>query len=159
MFDAPLEGWYAWLGLAVAAAAFLGVVASLPTAPPPDAADVAATVETVAAADPPAAARYRLGADAVRITTGTVALRSDGGTATARLAAAGIVPVPAATPLAGVVLGDPPGRAFDSPDAFADAVADARATAGRDANWTAGRTVHVRHVSWGETDVTLVHVP
>ena len=163
MLDAPVDVWYAWLGLAIAATATLGVVASLPSTPPPDASAVAGTVDTVAAAEPPAAARYRLGSDptsvAARVTTRGVSLRSDGGTASAAFDSASVVPVDRGGPLAGVALGDPPGRAFATPRAFAEAVAAARDAGDRsDATWTAGRTLHARHVSWGETDVTLVVV-
>ncbi|WP_435064104.1 DUF7283 family protein [Halobaculum sp. EA56] len=159
MFDAPVDVWYAWLGLAVAGAVALGTVSALPTAPPPDAAAVAGTVDTVTAAEAPAAARYRLLADEVRVTTRGVSLRSDGGTAFAAFAVGAVVPVERGGPLAGVALGDPPGRAFETPASFAGAVERARA-AGRagDAEWTTGRTLHARHVSWGETDVTLVLV-
>lgn len=157
MFDAPVDVWYAWFGLAVAGAVTLGVVSGLPTAPPPDAVSVAGTVNTVAAADPPATARYRLAADAVRVTTRGVSLRSDGGSAYAAFASRSVVPVADGGPLAGVVLGDPPDRAFRTTERFAAAVGSARA-AGKvaDAEWTTGRTLYVRHVSWGETDVTLV---
>ena len=150
MLDAPIDGWYAWLGLAV--------VATLPTAPPPDANNVAATVDTVAAAAPPAAARYRLGADAAQVTPDGVSLRSDGGTASATFAVGSTVPVDTGTRLAGVALGDPPGRAFETRGAFAAAVGDARNASNGDRNWTAGDTLYARHVSWGETDVTLVLV-
>lgn len=157
MFDAPVDAWYAWLGLAAAATVSLGAVSALPTAPPPDARAVAGTVDAVAAADAPAAARYRLGADAVRVTAGGVSLRSDGGTAVARFRAptGTIVPVRPGGPLAGVALGDPLERSYPTRAGFADAVAAARRG---EADWVAGRTLHARHVSWGETDVTLVLV-
>ncbi|GAA0194063.1 DUF7283 family protein [Halobaculum roseum] len=163
MIDAPLDVWYAWLGLAIAGAVTLGVVSGLPTAPPPDAVSVAATVDTVAAADPPATARYRIAADRVRVTTRGVSLRSDGGSAFAGFGTDTVVPVDPGGPLAGVVLGDRPRRAFDSPGEFAVAVATARAEGSptetdSGGDWTAGRTLHARHVSWGETDVTLVLV-
>ena len=38
MFEAPLDAWYVWLGLAAVSATAVGVVAGLPAAPPPDAA-------------------------------------------------------------------------------------------------------------------------
>jgi len=161
MLDAPVDVWYAWLGLAIAGTVTLGVASGLPSAPPPDASGVARTVDTVAVASAPAAARHRLGSGAtevaVRVTTHGVSLRSDGGSASAEFASASVVPVERGDRLAGVALGDPPGRAFATPAAFAEAVATAR-EAGEPANatWSAGRTLHVRHVSWGETDVTLV---
>ncbi|QZX99728.1 DUF7283 family protein [Halobaculum rubrum] len=165
MIDAPLDVWYAWIGLAVAGAVTLGVVSGLPTAPPPDAVSAAETVDTVAAADPPATARYRVTADRTRVTTRGVSLRSDGGSAFAAFGTDSVVPVDSGDALAGIALGDHPNRAFDAPGEFAVAVATARAEedsiATRTesaAEWTAGRTLHVRHVSWGETDVTLVLV-
>lgn len=161
MIDAPLDVWYAWLGLAVAGAVTLGVVSGLPTAPPPDAVSAAATVDTVAAADPPATARYRIVADRVRVTTRGVSLRSGGGSAFAAFGTDSVVPVDPDGPLGGVALGDHPDAAFEGPGAFAVATARAERTSTRGesaVDWTAGRTLHVRHVSWGETDVTLVLV-
>jgi len=163
MIDAPLDVWYAWIGLAVAGAVTLGAVSGLPTAPPPDAASVATTVDTVAAADPPATARYRIAADQIGVTTRGVSLRSGGGSAFAAFGTDSVVPVDPDSPLAGVALGDHPNRAFEGPGGFAAAVATARADATPTrtesaAEWTAGRTLHTRHVSWGETNVTLVLV-
>lgn len=163
MIDAPVDVWYAWIGLAVAGAVTLAVVSGLPTAPPPDTVSAAATVDTVAAADPPATARYRIEADRVRVTTRGISLRSRGGSAFAAFGTDSVVPVDPGGPLAGIALGDHPNRAFEGPGGFAVAVATARAegtpTRTESApDWTAGRTLHVRHVSWGETDVTLVLV-
>ncbi|SHH51529.1 DUF7283 family protein [Halobaculum gomorrense] len=169
MLDAPLDVWYAWLGLAVAGAVTLGAVSGLPTAPPPDAVSAAATVDAVAAADAPAAARYRIAADRVRVTTRGVSLRSDGGSAFAAFGSGAVVPVDPDGRLSGIALGDSPSRAFDAPEEFAVAVAAARAESDGDGgsdtlaaasqtDWTAGRTLYARHVSWGETDVTLVLV-
>ncbi|UIP01160.1 hypothetical protein Hbl1158_07380 [Halobaculum sp. CBA1158] len=181
MFDAPVDAWYAWIGLAAAATVTLGIAAGLPSAPPPDAAAVARTVDAVASAESPSSARHRLAADAALVTTAGISLRSDGGAAHARFRADSVVPLsggaspPPDDSLAAVALGEPPGSAFDSPSELAAAVDAAREAgpvevgraaepSGRDAESTAdatpnrsvGRTVHVRHVSWGETDVTLV---
>jgi hypothetical protein len=163
MLDAPLDIWYAWLGLAVAGAVTLGAATGLPTAPPPDAVSAAATVDAVSAADPPATARYRTAADRIRVTTDGVSLRSDAGSAFASFGAGSVVPVEPDGRLAGVALGDHPGHAFDAPKEFAVAVAAAQADADEgttdgEAGWTAGRTLYARHVSWGETNVTLVLV-
>ncbi|MFC6785242.1 DUF7283 family protein [Halobaculum halobium] len=163
MIDAPLDVWYAWLGLAVAGAVTFAAVSGLPTAPPPDAVSAAATVDTVAAASPPATGRYRVAADRIRVTTRGVSLRTDGGSTFAAFGSGSIVPVEAGGPLAGVALGDPPEQTFDTPGGFAVAVATADAVGSRTgpestAEWISGRTLHARHVSWGETDVTLVLV-
>ena len=154
MFDVPLDAWYAWIGLALASVAVFGVVASLPTAPPPDAAGVADTVDRVAAAEYAATAEHPLDADAIRLRPRGVSLRSDAGTARASFAFGPVTPVPPGSDLEAVVHGTPPDRVFDSTDAFRQAVVDARA---RDPTWRpVERTLLVRRVSTGGYDVTLV---
>ena len=37
MFDAPVDAWYVWVGLAVASLALFGTAGSLPSTAPPDA--------------------------------------------------------------------------------------------------------------------------
>lgn len=154
MFDAPLDSWYAWLGVAAVSAAMFGVVTAFPTAPPPDAAAAANAVDGAAAGDRPAASTRRLDADAVRLAPDRIALRSDGGTASAAFAFGPVTPVADGSRLAGVLAGDPPERAFESPDDLRRAAAAART---RKATWNvADRSLRVRRVVWGRTRVTLV---
>lgn len=158
MFDAPVDAWYVWVGLALVGAVALGTALELPAAPPPDAVGVATTVDTVAATTAPAAARYRLGATDARVHTHGISLRSEGGTAHATFSTA-VLPVDGAGPLTTVALGQSVRTAFPDSQAFSRAVATARGDdVGSGGNWTAARTLYVRHVSWGETDVTLVVV-
>ena len=154
MFDVPLDAWYVWIGLALASVAVFGVVTSLPTAPPPDAAGVADTVDRVAAAEYAATAEHPIDADAVRLRPRGVSLRNDAGTASATFAFGPITPAPPGSDLEAVLHGTPPDRVFDSPVAFRQAVVDART---RDANWhPVERTLLVRRVSLGGYDATLV---
>jgi hypothetical protein len=151
--DAPVDTWHAWLGLAVASLALVGTAASLPTAPPPDAAGVADTVDRTAVATGVATARHPLSADAIRLGPDAVALRNDAGTARARLAWSA-TPVVAGDPLAAVLHGAPPERAFADRASFHAAVEAARE---REPTWRpAPETLVVRRVTWGEVGVTLV---
>ncbi|MWV66074.1 hypothetical protein GRS48_14780 [Halorubrum sp. JWXQ-INN 858] len=158
MFDAPFDATYAWLGVALVSVATAGVAATLPASPPPDASGVAHTIDSVADGEYPATAEHGLSADRVRITTGTVSLRSDGGTARATLLAARTTPVAppgrADGDLRRVLDGVPPDRVFADPDAFA-----AAATTARDGphEWRAApNRLTIRQVHYGDVRVTLV---
>lgn len=154
MFDVPLDAWYTWLGLAVASAATVGVAASLPAAPPPDAAGVATTVDGVAASPHAAVGSHPLpNADAVRVGRDTVSLRGPGGTAHAQLGYGPATPATTDAGLAAVLEGDPPERVFESPAAFRRAVESARAGA---PEWHRTDELRVRRVAWEEVDVVLV---
>ncbi len=154
MLDVPLDAWYAWVGLALASVAVLGVAAALPTAPPPDAAGVAGTVDRVAAESHPTTAEHPVAAAEVRLGPHGIGLRSEAGRAHAAFAFGPVTPVADGSALDAVLRGTPPGQAFDDRTAFQQAVVDARA---RDPTWDpAGPTVVVRRVSWNEYGVTLV---
>ncbi|USZ68911.1 hypothetical protein NGM10_04040 [Halorussus salilacus] len=152
MFDAPVETWYLWVGLALASSAALGLAVSLPRAPPPDAAGVADTVDSVAASDRAATAVHPVSAE-VRIGPYRVWLRDDGATGHATLAYGPVTPVRRGTALWDVLRGTPPESAFGSPGAFRDAAADAR---DRPPAWRTTGELTVRAVSWEGVDVTLV---
>jgi hypothetical protein len=157
MLDAPLDSWYAWLGLSLAGATLAGAVTGLPTTAPPDATAAAETVDRVAAAEYAATAEHPLDATAVRLGTRRLALRNEAGTTHATLAFGPVTPVPPGeSPLRDVVFGTPPDAAFDSPEAFRQAVVEAR-TRGTDAPWReVDRTLVARRVSWEGVDVVLV---
>nr|WP_254662839.1 hypothetical protein [Haladaptatus sp. W1] len=67
MFDAPLDAWYVWLGVTVVSFAVLGVAIELPTAPPPNAASVADTVDSVAGCTYTATAEHPLSARKIKL--------------------------------------------------------------------------------------------
>jgi hypothetical protein len=154
MFDVPLDAWYAWLGLAVASATAVGVAASLPATPPPDAAGVATTVDGVAASPHAAVGSHPLpNADAVRVGRETVSLRGPGGTAHAELGYGPVTPATGDESLAAVLAGEPPDRVFESPAAFRRAIGAARDA---DPEWHPSDELRVRRVSWEGVDVVLV---
>ncbi|MFB6090536.1 MAG: hypothetical protein ABEJ97_05705 [Halobellus sp.] len=157
MFDLTLDAWYGWIGLSLASVALFGAVAGLPTAPPPDAAAVAATIDRVAAAEYAATAEHPLDAAEVRLGTRRIALRSEAGTAHATLSFGPVTPVPAGdSRLRDVLHGTPPERVYDSSEAFRQAVVAARASA-TDAPWRAvDRTLIARRSTWEGVDVVLV---
>jgi hypothetical protein len=153
VFDTPLDALPAWLGVAAASLAALGVAVSLPVAPPPDADAAAATIDAVAASEADAVSTHRTRARSVRIAREGIALRSDRGTVRAGFAFGPVTPVREETPLYRVLLGAAPATEFESPDAFARAVA-----AARDRAPVAAETdrLHARNVHWEGVDVTLV---
>ncbi|WP_158057580.1 DUF7283 family protein [Halorussus halophilus] len=153
MFDAPVDAWYVWLGVALASTTAFGLAASLPDEPPPDAAGVAATVDAVAASQHATTATHPLGADAVKLAPNRVALRADGTVAHATFAYGPVVPVVPGSGLWEVLRGTPPDHAFSSSAEFRHSVESARE---RPASWRACEELTVRTVSWEGVDVTLV---
>lgn len=153
MFDAPIDAWYVWLGLAVASVAVFGVVTSLPTAPPPDAPGVAETVDRVATADYDTTAVHAVDATEVRLGPRRIGLGNDAGTTHATLAYP-VVPTRPGTSLGRILRGTPPADAFPSPAAFDHAVTAAEE---RPPRWRpAGDALVVRHLSWHGREITLV---
>lgn len=153
MFDVPIDAWYAWFGVAAASVALLGAVGSLPTAPPPDAAAAANTVDEVAAAGAPTVGEHPLAADAVRVGPHRLGLRTDADASHAAFAYGPVTPALDGK-LRRVLRGEPPERLFDSRREFEQAVIESRA---RDPAWRpAPDRLRVRAVSWEGVDVTLV---
>ena len=153
MFDAPVETWYLWVGVALASTVAFGLAATLPRAPPPDAASAADTVDSVTASDHAATAEHPVSADEIRIGAYRVWLRTDDATGHATFAYGPVTPVRRGTALWDVLRGTPPETAFGSPLAFRRAAADAR---NRTPEWRPAEALTVRAVSWEGIDVTLV---
>ncbi|MFB6108843.1 MAG: hypothetical protein ABEJ82_08400 [Haloplanus sp.] len=154
MLDVPVDAWYTWLGLSIASVALVGVGAALPTAPPPAAADAAATVDRTAATRYDATAEQPLDATAVRVGPAELGLRNDAGTTHAAYAFGPVTPTRTNGRLDAVLRGAPPDARFDGPAALCRAASAAR---DRPPRWRAvDGPLLVRHVHWGECDVTLV---
>ena len=155
MFELPADSPALLAGLAVAAAAFLAVAASMPARPAPDAAGVAGTVDEIAAGEAPAVATHPHAATSVRIGPHGLTMRNDAGTASATFAFGPVTPVPSDGPLQAVLEGSHPADAFEDPQAFRQAVVDARTV---EPEWESSTEIHVRGVSWDGYRVTLVGV-
>ena len=164
MFNIPVDAWYAWIGLSIAGITLIGAVSGLPTTKPPDAAAVATTIDRVGAAEYPATAEHPLTADAIRLGTYRIGLKSDAGTAHATLAFGPVTPVFSESNnshdnrLRDILYGSPPTYVFDSEAAFLDAVTTAQAN-GTNVTWRpVDGPVIIRRVSWNDEDVVLVGV-
>lgn len=153
MFDAPVDAWYVWLGIALASTTAFGLAASLPDEPPPDAVGVAATVDAVAASSHVTTATHPLLVDTVKVGPHRVALRTNGEVAHATFAYGPVVPVTPETPLWKILHGTPPDHEFESPEVFRRAADSARE---RPESWREREQLTVRAVSWEGVDVTLV---
>jgi hypothetical protein len=154
MFDVPVDAWYVWLGLSLASVSLLAVGAALPAQPPPDATDVADTVDRVAATTYPSNAAHPTAARAMRVGRRRLALRNDAGTTHAVFAFGPVTPASSASALHAVLRGAPPQSRFDSGTGFCDAAATART---RTPRWQrVDEPLLVRHVRWEGCDVTLV---
>lgn len=154
MIGVPVDAWYSWLGLALASLALVGVGATLPTAPPPAAADAADTVDRTASTAYPATAEQPLDAESIRVGARRLGLRNDAGTTHATFAFGPVTPAVGSGGLQAVLRGAPPGSRFDSGEALCDAGTDARQ---RTPRWRpVDGPLVVRHVVWEGCDVTLV---
>lgn len=94
--EASADAWYAWVGVALVSMAVAGVVAGLPSQPPPDADKVANAVDRVAASEYGTTAEYNPDADAAWVGTRQIGLRNDGGTQYASVTFEAMTPVAAA---------------------------------------------------------------
>lgn len=154
VFDAPLDAWYIWLGLAVASGATLTVASGMPAASPPDAAGAARTVDATAASEYAAVGEHPLpNADEVRVGRDTLSLRGPGGTAHAPIGYGPVTPAHGDERLLAVLRGSPPFETFGSVDAFEAALADASEPA---TTWHRTDRLTVRRVSWEGIDAVLV---
>jgi len=154
VFDVPLDGLYAWVGLATASAVLLAAATGLPTTPPPDAAGVADTVDRTAVTAYGATAEHPVDATEIELTPNGIGLRNDAGTTHATFAYGPVTPVLPGTTIEAVLDGVPPERAFGTAAAFERAVERARA---RESEWRpVDGPIRVRHVVGEGYDVTLV---
>lgn len=163
MLGPPIDAWYVWLGVSIAALAVLGVATSAAPSPPSNAEGVAQVVDTVDASRPPATGRHPTHADRIRVDGHRIALVDDGtalvgaaseSEATAIVRGGPVTPARRGTPLREVALGRPPSAAFEAPEQFREAASAARAEP-RTIE-PAGDEVVVRSVRWEEVDVTIL---
>lgn len=154
MFDAPIDAWYLWVGLAGASVLVLGVVLGLPTAPAPDAAGAADAVDTAAASAHDETIERPLPAGEVKLGPDRLSLRDGDATAHATFVYGPVTPVSDGTLLWEVLRGASPVHVFDSPRAFRRAAKSARKSspAWRESDGT----LRIRRIAWEGVDVTLV---
>lgn len=96
-FEAPADGWYVWLGIALTSTLVAGVALTLPAEPPPDANSTANAVEHVATARYGATATCEHNAEAVKIGSRTITMRNEAGTARATITVGKMTPLTAVT--------------------------------------------------------------
>jgi hypothetical protein len=153
MFDAPLDAWYAWLGLGAVSVVALGIGLALASPPPESAVRVANAVDAVAASPHEAVRRVRLEADQIALEPWEIGLRTSGGSAFAPVTYGPITPVDGER-LRAVLAGRSPAAHFRTTASFRDALRRAR---NRTGNWEpAPARLTVRRVVWGGIDATLV---
>lgn len=159
--EAPADAWYVWIGVAITSVAFAGVALSLPTEPPPNAAEAANTVDEIGASSYNASATYEHDADEVRVDAKRIGMRNDGGTEWASIAFGSMTPVRAhPNPEKGldILYGEDPENVFTDPSAMQNYAATARSLADSSGGeWLESDGVlRVRRVHWGGVSVTFV---
>lgn len=156
MFNPPLDAPPVLVALTFVAAGTLGIATALAPTPPSDATTLAAAVDRVAASHSPIADSHSTGADAVKIESARISTRDDTGEHAAVFATGRVTPVPPDSRLARVLDGTPPAEVFHTP---VDLETAARYARKNPPGWQHNPArIRVRHVTWGEIDVTLVGV-
>ena len=154
MFEAPIDAWYVWIGLAVVSSTVFGVVSALPAAQPPDASETARVIDGVAASEYDAVGNHPLSnVDEIRIGTNSISVRNAGGTDHAGFGYDHVTPVREGSPLKPVLNGKPPYRVFDSLTAFERALMQART---EEPDWEYADELTVRRVSWEGVNAVIV---
>ena len=92
-FEAPMDGWYTWVAVALVSIGLAGVAVSLPDRPPPDADRAVGVLDRVGASEYGAAASLDHDAEAVRIGPEQIAMRNSAGADRARVSFGPVVPV------------------------------------------------------------------
>lgn len=153
MLGLPADGIVLWAGLALVSLVTLGVGLELPGTAAPDAAGLADAIDRVTASASGASTTVPVAADEIRLGTGRVSLRRGGRVSHASLALGPVTPVGDGT-LSRLLRGAAVDQVFDSPAALGRALDRYPA---RPVEWVpAPDRLHVRRISWGEYDATLV---
>lgn len=113
-WEVPADAWYVWLGASIVSLAIAGVVLSLPTGPPPDAARATNAIEETTASSYEAASTLEHNADTIRIDGKTVALRNEHGTSRSSLRYGQVVAVNGDERLERLVHGESFATVFES---------------------------------------------
>lgn len=150
----PADVPFVWIALLVVSASVLGVVSSLPGAPPPDAERVGDAIDEVGATDHAATATIPIDASEIRVKPDRIALRNGGCNAHADLHYGPVVPVEPGGALAPVLQGTPPAEVFESPAGFRAAIGSAQSD--RHTWRTAPDELQIRRVQYGEVTGVLV---
>lgn len=106
-WEAPIDAWYVWMAVAIVSFAIGGVALAVPSGPPPDANQVANTIDGIAASPYEASGSYAHEADRVKVDAKTVTLENEHGTAQASIAFGEMVPVNGVAGLENVTYGTP----------------------------------------------------
>lgn len=158
-FEAPADGWYVFIGVAIFSIAAMGLALSIPSTPPPNANGVANTIDEVGAQPYGGTARYEHDADRYWVNLETVVLENDGGTSRSTIRFGTMAPAWPNDDLAAIVHGEAPNDVFADKDDFKAAVEAAQnhVRDGGDRVFTsASGTLEVRKVTWGDYAVILV---
>jgi hypothetical protein len=154
MFDVPIDTVTLWAGLGAVSVAVLTIVTQAPTTTAPDATAVAATIDEVTTSPAGSVERRPLRAQSWSLADGQFGLRNEAGTSHAALHRGAVAA--RGRPLEPVLDGRRPDAVFSSPAVFRRAIDRARQRHRNASWWSTPDQLTVRHVSWGDVDVTLV---
>jgi hypothetical protein len=158
--EAPADGWYVFVAVAIFSMVAAALALSLPAAPPPDANGAANAIDRVGSQPYGGATTYEHDAEQYWVANHTIAFKGDGGTASANVRFGSLAPAWPDDDLKLVLHGESPKDVFASQSAFETAVEDAigetREPNGDRVFVAASGTLQARKVTWGEYSVVLV---
>jgi len=159
-FEAPMDAWFVYIGLAIVSTSMLGVAVGFTPMPPPDANAAANAVDSAAGTSVSGVAVYDHDAEFVWMDRQQIALQNDGGSSKATVAYGEITPAYEDERLLEVLYGAPIEDEFDSSSEFLGTVEAAKqASAANREDWrsTTGELRAKKVIVNGE-EVVLVDV-
>lgn len=154
-FEAPVDAWYVWLGVAMVSVAVAGVAIAFPSTPPPDANKAANAVDKVAGDPYGGTVSYEHDGKEYWVGLSQFALKNDGGVSQASVRFGEVAPVWPNSKLAKVLNGSDPKDVFDSEVAFESAIETAQQD-GFQTWYPASGMLRAKTVIWGDNRVTLI---
>ena len=159
-FEAPMDAWVVYIGVALVSMTLLGVALGFSPIPPPDANAAANTIDMAGGSSITGEAEYEQDAEWFWMDQQQIALKNEGGQTKATIAFGEMTAVHYDERLSDVLYGSPVSEEFSSEYEFLAAVVAAQAASEADrGDWQpANGEIRARKVIVGDTDVILVDV-
>ncbi len=113
-FEAPVDAWYVYLGVALTSMVFAGIALSLPSTPPPDAQQAANSIDGATGSEYTASATYEHDAATVTVDHETITMANDHGESHASVSYGSVVPVNGYDRLENITKGQSVDAAFEA---------------------------------------------
>lgn len=159
-FEAPMDAWFVYIGLAIVSTSMLGVAIGFTPMPPPDASAAVNTIDSAAGTSVSGVAVYDHDAEFVWMDRQQIALQNSGGSSKATVAFGEITPAYEDERLLEVLYGTPIEDEFESSSEFLGTVEAAKqASEANSEDWRpASGELRAKKVIVNGEEVVLVDV-